>query len=284
MKRIILLVSACLALLAASFTPAQAQQSYYLDFTGASTDCISWINGIGGGALNAFLSGGSDSVAASTLAGGTAPECSMSSMTAIYIQLNGFTATSFSMQVANMDYVALYLGGPAGGLVYSVSTVASGTISANVTYDTIELLTSSGSVFDNLLIGVPAPASTGVVTTPRINVGDWGSPVALYCAPGGGLDIYDISGDQGVLAHRISDQVIANSLATAATSGNNVRLINDTDAQVWALASGQLQVNTGGYAYGFAYQGVCGALPEPDFSSSLSFDEEDFGVIISRPR
>jgi len=283
MKRVILLVCACLALLAASFTPAQAQQSYYLDFTGASTDCVSWINGVGGGALTAYLSGGSDAISASTLAGGTAPECSMLSLTAIYIQLNGFTATSFSMQVSLMDYVALYSGGPGGTIVYSASTVASGTISANVTYDTIELLTSSGSIFDNLLIGVPATAST-VVTTPRINVGDWGSPVALFCAPGGGLDIYDVVGDQGVLAHRISDQVIANSLATAAASGSNVRLINDADAEVWALASGQLQVNTGSYAYGFTYQGVCGALPEPDFSSSLNFDEEDFGVIISRPR
>jgi hypothetical protein len=286
-KKVIVLVWVCLSLLAVSLTLAQAQVGFNLDFTGGAGDCVSWINGVGGGMLSATLSGGIDSILTTSNAGGASPECNFASFTTIYISLVGFTADSFVVRTTGNLDITLYSGGAGGTVVYSTSAGAGASGQIGTTYDTIYLFSYTGTDLDDIIIGLSAAASTiaGINPDPRLNVGDYGAPIAMYCTEGGGLDIYDIVGDEGVLAHRISDQVLANAIATAIDSGNNVRLINTSDVEVWALSSGEVQVNTGGYAYGFAYQSVCGALPEPDLTSSSEVeDEEDTLVIINRPR
>jgi hypothetical protein len=280
MKKIIILIFVCTSLIVMSLTPAQAQAGFNLDFTGGG-DCSSWIDANGGGYLNATLSGGSDTIITTNNAGGAAPECNFASITAIYIELVGITADSISLLSAGNLEVTLYSGGPGGTVVHS-STPGAGVFSfSGASYDTIYLFSYTGTDVDNIVIGTPS--SSSVSTDPRLNAGDYGAPVALYCTEGGGIDIYNIVGNEGVFAHRISDQEIANSIATAQESGNNVQLIGNENVEVWVLASGQIQINTGGRAYGFTYQGVCGALPEPNFDNEVE-EEENVGVIINRPR
>lgn len=274
----LLWISFCLLLI--GLTPVQAQQGFFLDFTGALTDCASWINSVGGGSLHAIGSG-LDTILFSNSAGGAAPECYDTVTDSLQIELIGFTTSSFSMltPVGSGHNVSLYAGGLGGTLVYTTST--SGSVSySGADYDFVYILFNSG-VVDNITIGTPPGTS---YNPPRLNGGDWGSPVALYCTIGGGLDIYNIVDDQGMFAHRISDQELANAIATATDSGNNVRLISASGAELWVLSSGEIQINAESYTYDFAYQSVCGALPEPALVSSTVEDEEDVGVIIDEPR
>jgi hypothetical protein len=283
MKKWFILALVCASLLAVSLVPAQAQQAYNLDFTGGTIDCVSWINGTFGGSLSASQSGSSDAIVSSNNAGGAAPECELFPMTSIFINLTGFTASSFSMKSTGTLNITFFAGACCNGAVYSTNIATAGTFTFNGTdYGSIEIDSFSGVYLDDLIIGTSA---TGAPEVPRINVGDWGAPIAMYCTEGGGLDIYDIVDDEGFLAYRISDQAIANAIATATESGQNVSLIDIPNAEVWVLSSGEIQVNTGGYAYGFTYQSVCGALPEPALVSSSEIeDEEDVGVIINRSR
>jgi hypothetical protein len=282
MKKLVALLFVCVAVLAVALTPAQAQQSFSLDFSGGSADCVSWINSAGGGALLATQSGGNDVVSATANAGGSAPECHFLFFTGMYIELQGFTSTSFSMLATGDMDIALILGGAGGTTVYSTNIVnpPSVLVTFSGEYDTIEIISSSaGAYFDNLVIGRPAGAAA-----PRINADGWGSPVALYCTEGGGLDIYDIVGDTGVFSERISDQAIANAIAAAAGQGN-IRVSNGENTDVWILESGEIQINNGDYSYRIRYQNTCGALPEPEAVTNIEVEEEeDSGVIINRSR
>jgi hypothetical protein len=151
-------------------------------------------------------------------------------------------------------------------------------------YSIIGINANGAVLIDNILIGTLAAPSTPA-GPPRLNGTNWGAPVALFCTAGGGLDIYRIVGDQGVLAARLDAQTIANGLALATSQGSNVQILNTGTLDVWVLASGEVQVNDGEYAYRLVYQGACGALPAPDLASSAEIeDEAERGVIISRPR
>ena len=188
------------------------------------------------------------------------------------------------LATGDMD-IALSLGGPGGTTVYITHLVnpPSVLVTFEGEYDTIEIISSSaGAYFDNIVIGRPAGAAA-----PRINADGWGSPVALYCTEGGGLDIYDIVGDTGVFSERFTDQELANAIATAAQQGN-LRISNGENTDVWILESGEIQINNGDYSYRLRYQSTCGALPPPDASAATTSseveEEEDSGVIINRSR
>src|SRR5689334_24982574 len=114
----LLLISFCLLMI--GLTPAQAQQGFLLDFTGASADCASWINSVGGGSLNATGSG-LDAVLFTNSAGGASPECYDTVTDSLQIQLVGFTASSFSMltPVGSGHTVTLFSGGSGGTIVYT---------------------------------------------------------------------------------------------------------------------------------------------------------------------
>jgi hypothetical protein len=109
-------------------------------------------------------------------------------------------------------------------------------------------------------------------------------PVAVFCRLGGGIDVYAISGTQGVFSTFASAQALSSALAQASTLNSPVAVSSSSTSTVFALPSGEVQVNTpSGFAYTFNYQTRCGTLPAPQ---AFVPEEEivESGVIINRPR
>jgi hypothetical protein len=239
------------------FAPTHAQQSFNLDFTGGTADCASWVNGVSGGSLNASVQSGSANVVATGFAGGTAPECELGTATTFIIDLEGFTATYFSIVTGVGDNIFLFL---EGSVVYYTNVISPGIIIvSDIEYDSIHIDSFFTPVyFDNIIIGEEG------YEVPRINQGDWGAPIALFCTDGGGIDIYNIVDDEGFFFRRVSAQQIANGIEIATYEGQNVRILNTSSTDVWILYSGEVQINRGDYEFRFIYQNTCGALPEAD--------------------
>jgi hypothetical protein len=124
--------------------------------------------------------------------------------------------------------------------------------------------------------------STLLLSLVRVNgVGD---PLAVFCALGGGIDVYAVVGNQGILSLSVSAQALSNASANAQENGVTVNVAHSSTSVVYALASGEIQVNApNGFDFTFNYQSRCGELPE---AGTLVVEEveTDTFTIINRPR
>jgi hypothetical protein len=109
-------------------------------------------------------------------------------------------------------------------------------------------------------------------------------PLALFCAVTGGIDIYNVVGQQGFISLYVSPQQISNGVAHALSTGTDILIGSSSTAQVYALSSGELRVNG---PNGFSFLLVasrCGVLPAPQPFQQVVEEEIESGVIINRPR
>ncbi|NWF71096.1 MAG: hypothetical protein HXY40_18590 [Chloroflexi bacterium] len=122
-----------------------------------------------------------------------------------------------------------------------------------------------------------------------VRLNGYGDPLAVFCALGGGIEVYVIAGQQGVFALSVSSQTISNGLARAAGSGSSVLTLGTAAAAtVYATSSGQVQVNhASGFSFMFTYQLFCGGLPDangaPIGAQPELEDELPGNSIINRP-
>jgi hypothetical protein len=77
----------------------------------------------------------------------------------------------------------------------------------------------------------------------RVNSGDLAAPAAVYCASGGGLDIWDIdaegNGTPGII---IAQEDIDAALEQAASSGQHVMVASWSGKVLYALTWGDLMI------------------------------------------
>lgn len=108
-------------------------------------------------------------------------------------------------------------------------------------------------------------------------------PFAVFCRLGGGLDIYATVGSEGFFSLYASAQQISNGIEQAQTTGSFVRIGSSATSTLFALSTGELQVNApNGAAFTFRYEQRCGPLPTP--RDEPIEDIVETGVIINRPR
>jgi hypothetical protein len=102
--------------------------------------------------------------------------------------------------------------------------------------------------------------STLLLSLVRLNgVGD---PLAVFCSLGGGIDVYAVVGTQGILSLSVSGQALSNASTFAQENGTTVTVANSSSSTVYALSSGEFQVNhPSGFDFTFSYQTRCGELP-----------------------
>lgn len=273
MKKIILLLVLCFCAFSMCLFPVQAQEIIVLNFDGGGPNCTSWITGYYP-QLTASISG-SESIRDQNRAGGIAPECSLFPSAVLTI---GFSAaSSFSLRSAGNGPIRVQ------AFNDSTSIFDSGSVSTGA------VMSYSGAVFDTLVItagagGLWVDDIIIETTVQRLNHEDLSAPVALFCAETGGLDIYNIVGEEGVFFRRISPQALADGIEVATGRGRDVRLMNTSLIVVWALSTGEVQINSGDYEFRMSYQDACGGLPESTFVISESEDAGDTGVIIDQPR
>ncbi|MFN8375750.1 MAG: hypothetical protein U0694_23120 [Anaerolineae bacterium] len=121
-----------------------------------------------------------------------------------------------------------------------------------------------------------------VFSIARINLP--ADPLAVFCSLQGGIDTYAIVGQQGTLSLGISAQQLSNGLAQAQSSGDTVLVGQSATSTVYALATGEVQVNTpGGFTFRFRYEGYCGALPLAVEEVETPVAEEPPFTIINQP-
>ncbi len=117
-----------------------------------------------------------------------------------------------------------------------------------------------------------------------IRINGVADPFAVFCTFGGGIDVYAIVGDDGVLSLTISAQALSNAIARAQEIGTFVRVDSSATSTVYVFPSGEIQVNAPtGYDYAFDYRVRCGELPLPGAVVEEEVELDSF-VIINRPR
>ncbi|MFN8375749.1 MAG: hypothetical protein U0694_23115 [Anaerolineae bacterium] len=90
-------------------------------------------------------------------------------------------------------------------------------------------------------------------------------PLAVFCALSGGIDLYVVSGTQGIFSLYVSTQTISNALAYAQTHTLDLQITASGTSSLWALRTGQVQARTSaGFSFSFTYQQYCGTLPVGD--------------------
>jgi hypothetical protein len=84
---------------------------------------------------------------------------------------------------------------------------------------------------------------------------------AVYCALGGGIDVYAINEQQGTLAFNVSAQALSNGITQGANG--TTQLVSSSGVTLYALTTGELQVNgPNNNTFTFRYEAYCGILPE----------------------
>ncbi|MFN8374219.1 MAG: hypothetical protein U0694_15240 [Anaerolineae bacterium] len=117
-----------------------------------------------------------------------------------------------------------------------------------------------------------------------VRLNSYGDPFAVFCALGGGIEVYAVVGNQGVLALSISSQALSNAINFAQANNSLVTVARSANSTLYALATGELQVNApNGSDYTFSYQTLCGVLPLPR-AIAEDIEDEDAFTIINRPR
>jgi hypothetical protein len=118
----------------------------------------------------------------------------------------------------------------------------------------------------------------------RLN--DLGAPIAVFCAARGGVDVYTVSGNQGLFSLYISPEQVTGGITQATTSGQNTFVAGSDTSSFYALNTGEVQANApDGYAFTFHYETICGALPTEGAAPEVVEEEELPGfTIINRPR
>ena len=113
------------------------------------------------------------------------------------------------------------------------------------------------------------------------------APMQGFCRSSGNFDVYRIiNSEEGELAFSVTPEEVALALLDIE---ENTLLTGDGDLQLWALASGELQMNgPDGYEFRFFYEATCGLLPEVEpIEPVVVVEEEDEDVlefvIINRP-
>lgn len=113
------------------------------------------------------------------------------------------------------------------------------------------------------------------------------APMQGFCRSSGNFDVYRIiNSEEGELAFSVTPQEVALALLDIE---ENTLIASDGDLQLWALASGELQMNgPDGYEFRFFYEATCGLLPEVEpIEPVVVVEEEDEDelefVIINRP-
>lgn len=139
-------------------------------------------------------------------------------------------------------------------------------------------------LFDNLRltrVGGSAPPNP-----PRIDPDNLAAPVAAFCtASGGGVDLYTITPDsEGVFLARATPVDIVRAQQTVARTNENAPVIQADGVTLWALTSGELQINDGAYTYTFSYAAACGPLPQVPPSALVTPTPEDTFTLVNRPR
>jgi hypothetical protein len=98
-------------------------------------------------------------------------------------------------------------------------------------------------------------------------------PLAVFCALSGVVDVYVVSGNEGVFSLNISEQVISNGLAQAVNG--RVQIGSSSTATVYALPSGELEViSPSGFSFTFTFQTYCGTLPPVSETEPIVEEEE----------
>jgi hypothetical protein len=98
-------------------------------------------------------------------------------------------------------------------------------------------------------------------TDSRVNPGDAVATMTAYCQQDHSLQVYAIINSNGVFLYTVSAVDIANGLATAQATGQDILIADHSSRQVWALVSGNLLLHD--YAgYDFIFRGdICGLVP-----------------------
>lgn len=139
--------------------------------------------------------------------------------------------------------------------------------------------------FDNLRltrVGGGAPPNP-----PRIDPDNLAAPVAAFCTQGGGVDLYTITpASEGVFLARATPVDIVRARQTVERTGQNTPVLRVEGVTLWALTSGELQINDGAYSHIFGYEAACGPLPDVPPSALVQPTPNPDGTftIINRPR
>jgi hypothetical protein len=284
MKKTVILLLALVVLVLPLFlrqpenVQAQIPTSFTFDFTGApvSSSCSPWLSS--SPYVSGFAGGGFEFVDAMPTPNMNPPHCVLGSGT--FISLNTFsgflpTSLSFVTDPFTTGTVTLYD-------TTIPATVFSGPITAFFSYsgtafDSVNISFSGASNFiDNITLSMAA----AVQPDPRMN--EIWAPVAIYCTAGGGIDVYEIVGDDGVFLARATPAQILYGIESAETYGRNIRIVNTGSADVWALTSGEIQINDGEYVHRFYYEERCGELVVAE-EDVIPVIVEEGPEIINRP-
>ncbi|NWF70988.1 MAG: hypothetical protein HXY40_18030 [Chloroflexi bacterium] len=116
----------------------------------------------------------------------------------------------------------------------------------------------------------------------------YGAPLAVFCAVGGGIDVYIVVGNRGLLSLRLTPGQIRGGLEQAFATTSNVRIGLSTSAAFYVLSSGELQANTAdnSYAFRFFYEPLCGPLPDVPAEPVITpepVEELPANTIVNRP-
>jgi hypothetical protein len=216
------------------------------DNSGTGSDTI--VNS--GSVSNIYAGGGNDSV---TIQGG-------GTVTGIMDGGDGFDTLTFSLTSSDPDELLaiaaqIAAANPAGGTL----------VIRGITY-----------VWQNF-----EQLSALLISLVRLNT--LAQPFAVFCRLGGGVDVYATVGSEGFFSLYASAQQISNGIALAQTTGNVVQIGASSTSTLFALATGELQVNApSGAAFTFNYVQRCGPLPTPRDEPLEEVIET--GIIINRPR
>lgn len=105
-------------------------------------------------------------------------------------------------------------------------------------------------------------------TDGRINFSDLSAPIAVFCTAGNGISVYqiDLNTSTGEELFQASNGLLAAAISQAKTSGRNVTIGSSGSTALYALTSGEFQVNgvdprPGKGAYTFTFPSTaCGPL------------------------